>query len=68
MAARIYKTTAVATKGGASAGALVGTETIDASVLTGEIAIVIDGAATVNSNILNNIIDQLRDFVSEQNK
>ena len=69
MAAKMYKMTAGEAKVNVTSSALVGTETITASVGANEVAIIIDGGITEeNSNIVTNSINQLRDSLMEANK
>ena len=69
MAAKMYKVVSGQSKSVASSAALVGTETITASVGAGEIAIIVDnGVGELNRNIVTATIDRLRDYLMEQNK
>ena len=69
MAAKMYKVVSGQAKSDAASSALVGTETITASVGAGEIAIIIDnGVGQLNRNIVTATIDRLRDFMMEENK
>jgi len=64
MAAKAIAGTVSETKGGFVVSDLVGTETINASVLAGEVAIVIDSAVPLHS--IDSVLERLRDALREQ--
>ena len=62
MAAKSIAGTQVDNKEAFTVATLAGTETISATVLTGQIAIVIDSNVVLTSNQVDNLITRLKDY------
>ncbi len=68
MAATMYKMKAGGASTSAGETALAGSETVGASVEAGEVAVIIDSGARLNSIEVENAINVLRDAQKEFNK
>lgn len=68
MAARSYVLAMGKSKTVAVAADEVGTETLNATVPTGSVGIIVQGATTANKNILRETLRRLSDFIMETEK